>query len=324
MLFELVAVLHVVATTLVLRANGLRLGWDAVVYTCPELMKGTLLGMGYGLVIYLGWQLAHRRPWRYVLRQVMKPAWLLMTLRIWLSIVIGTFAYMWLKVSIPLINERLWDGAIWELDAMLHLGVAPAIFLTSLFEGTGLLPLVDFWYHIWVWTSMLGLMFFCCFRQPGFRRRLVLAHVLMWVAAVWCYLAVPTLGPVYVDQSGWASVREEIPRASASQYALWTNYEKVLEGRTGPLRQLNPTRGIAAMPSLHVGAYWMLMLWARQRARKLFVWFALGTVVTFIGSLVTGWHYAVDGYVGILVAQLSYHAAMYVSPRLKAVSRRMT
>ena len=80
-----------------------------------------------------------------------------------------------------------------------------------------------------------------------------------------------------------------------------------MEGRrTGNLRQFNPTRGIAAMPSLHVGVHFFFFLWARRRARPLAMPFALATALTFAGSLLTGWHYAVDGYVGMLLAWLCY------------------
>ncbi len=51
------------------------------------------------------------------------------------------------------------------------------------------------------------------------------------------------------------------------------------------------------------------MLWIRRYARPLFAVAVIGTLLTFLGSIVTGWHYAVDGYVGIGLAQLSYWLA---------------
>ena len=62
----------------------------------------------------------------------------------------------------------------------------------------------------------------------------------------------------------------------------------------------------AAMPSLHVGLHFFFFLWSRRRARPLVVFFALATVLTFMGSILTGWHYAVDGYVGMLLAWICY------------------
>lgn len=56
---------------------------------------------------------------------------------------------------------------------------------------------------------------------------------------------------------------------------------------------------------LHLGVNpnrFLLALWARRRHRPLSVLFTVLTAATFVGSLVTGWHYAVDGYTGLLLA----------------------
>ena len=63
-------------------------------------------------------------------------------------------------------------------------------------------------------------------------------------------------------------------------------------------------------PSLHVGVHWMLMLWMRRYARPLFLPAVIATFLTFLGSIATGWHYAIDGYVGIALGQLCYWVAV--------------
>ena len=109
----------------------------------------------------------------------------------------------------------------------------------------------------------------------------------------------------------WRDVLPGIPGNAAAHGVLWENYQIIQRGiEDGQLYRFNPTRGIAAMPSLHVGVHWMLMLWMRRYARPLFIPFAGATFLTFLGSIITGWHYAVDGYVGILLGQVSYWAAL--------------
>ena len=46
-----------------------------------------------------------------------------------------------------------------------------------------------------------------------------------------------------------------------------------------------------------------------RRARRLFLPLALATALTFLGSLATGWHYAVDGYAGMLLAWVAVRIA---------------
>jgi membrane-associated phospholipid phosphatase len=56
------------------------------------------------------------------------------------------------------------------------------------------------------------------------------------------------------------------------------------------------------MPSLHVGAAVLMMLVAWRRHMLLGVAFAAFAICIQIGSVVLGWHYAIDGYAGALIA----------------------
>ena len=134
------------------------------------------------------------------------------------------------------------------------------------------------------------------------------------------YVAVPVLGPIYAHNEVFQDIVPQLPKADGGHRVLWVNYQTVIAGRSGELKQFNPTRGIAALPSLHVGAHWLLMLWFRRFARPLFVPALIGALLTFLGSIVTGWHYAVDGYVGIALAQLSFWISIRTERPSKPVS----
>jgi hypothetical protein len=109
-------------------------------------------------------------------------------------------------------------------------------------------------------------------------------------------------------------VIEDLPRAARGQAALWDNYQRMVAGRDGQLYAFNPTRGVAALPSLHVGAHVLFFLWARRFAPVLSPLFLAAGVLTFVGSMVTGWHYAVDGYAGAGLAILAYAVARRLEP----------
>ena len=122
------------------------------------------------------------------------------------------------------------------------------------------------------------------------------------------YRLLPALGPCYTTPDVWTGIADRIPHARGGQAQLWENYLRMLAGRTGPLRQFNPTRGIGAMPSVHVAAHALFALWARERSRILGrIGFFL-TALTFVGSVVTGWHYAIDAYAGLLLAILCWQS----------------
>ena len=312
--FEIAAWASLAVAVAFLRGNGLRIDWNTVVYTVPPLFRPTAQVLLAGPLLYAAYLLLRRRPLRPYLRRLARPAWLLLWLRLWLTCFVFTYAYFWLKVCVPLVNYRLWDRELWALDRLLHFGVSPSILFAELFEGSALVGPLETWYHWWLPTMMFGLSFFCAAPDAGTRRRFMLSSVLIWTLGPWIYLAVPALGPIYVQGETWRELTPQMPLTRNAQAMLMRNYETVVAGREGTLRRFNPTRGIAAMPSLHVGGHALLLLWIRRRARPWLVPAVIGAVLTFIGSIVTGWHYALDGYVGIAIAALAYWAAWRLDP----------
>ncbi|MBW2534717.1 MAG: phosphatase PAP2 family protein [Deltaproteobacteria bacterium] len=308
---ETVAWLALAARGLVVRGNGLNLDMVTVRYTVPPMLRPTAVGLLSGIALYALFQALRRRPVRPYLRTVISAAWWTLGLRIWVVCLVLTYTYMWLKVSVPLINYRLWDEQLWSLDRIVHFGISPSIFWRELLAGSGLLPWIDRWYGLWTSSITLAVGFFCAAPEAATRRRVMLSTVLLWVLGSWIYLALPAVGPAYVRPEVWDGVREEMPASQNAQAALWRNYQRVLEGREGELRAFKPAYGVAALPSLHVAGHFLLLLWIRRWARPLLVPAVLAVTATFVGSVVTGWHYAVDGYLGIALAWGVDRLALY-------------
>jgi hypothetical protein len=310
--FEWVTLASMLVAAVFLRAHGLRMDWETVRWIVVPPLGKLPAALGLGIALQLLYRLLTRHPLRAYLREVVRPRWWILWLRLMLALVAMQYGYFWLKVSVPLVHPRLWDHALWRLDTWLHFGISPSVFVVNLFAGTPLVPLLDRWYGLWVTTIFATLTFWSASLDDRLRRRILLSSVLLWTLGSWIYMSVPALGPAYLEPRVFDPVSQEMPGAHGGQRVLQENYARLLEGRrSGALRQLNPTRGIAAMPSLHVGLHFFFFLWARRRARPLVVPFALFTALTFAGSLLTGWHYAVDGYVGMLLAWLCYRIARW-------------
>lgn len=308
--FEWLTAASVVAAVVFLRSQGLRIDWTTVRWTIPPMLPITGKALLAGVPLVVVYTVLRRGALLGYLRTVLTFAWLQLWVRLWIAYMAISYAYFWLKVSVPLVHWRVFDPQVWRLDTLIHLGVSPSVFVVNLLHGTPLLGWLDRWYGWWLPTVFYAVAFFTAFHDPLPRRRLMTASALIWGLGAWIYVACPVLGPAYAFREEWAGLSGEVPVAARAQVALAENYEKVVAGRTtGELRSFNPTRGIAAMPSLHVGVHWLLMLFALRYARPLFLPFAIGTAATFVGSLATGWHYAVDGYVGIALAQGCYWAA---------------
>jgi len=312
--FELFTWTVTAATVVFLRAQGLRIDWQTVEFMAgpmfarlPSLLLWGLALQGLALV-------ARRRSPRAWLREVATPGSAALWLRVWLAAMAMTYGYTWLKVCIPLLRHEVLDAQLWRLDRWLHFGISPSVFAAELVRDTVLAGLLDRWYALWV-TSVLATLAFV-FLSPRLeeRRNFALACAVLWLVGVWIYLALPAVGPCYASPEVFAGLRAQTPGAVEAQNELWRNYARILAGRDGSLRQFKPYLGVAAMPSLHVGAHWLFALWSRRHAPRLFVPFAAATALTFLASVATGWHYAIDGYAGLALAWAAIRIAERFEP----------
>ncbi len=304
-----------VASLLFLRAEGLHYGWNTIVYFFPRQFRRLPLLLAWGVGLQLVTTLLHRASLRAHIGAMLRLAWWIGWLRVWLAAFVLAYAYVWLKVSVPLVRTtELYDEVLWRLDRWLHFGISPSVFAVELVAGTPVARLLDGWYSLWILTFILMFAWAFATVREDKRRNFLLANGVLWTLGAVIYMVVPALGPCYASPDILGPVRDAIPDAVMAQKVLWANYIAMVRGREGVLEHFQPVLGIAAMPSLHVGSHWLFALWARRHEPRLFPFLALATGLTFLGSLVTAWHYAIDGYVGMLIAWLGVRLADRFEP----------
>lgn len=278
------------------------------------LPQAALAGFVLGGLHHL-WQ---HREWRRFARQWVQLSFWALWLRLWLACLLVSFAYFWLKLYVPLINPSSWDQGLWALDRLVHLGVRPNEALTEAITHPTLLERLDQWYAKWLNTVLLFISFMAASVDAQRRRRFVLSCVLLWALGAVGYVLLPAVGPIYMFDEVWAPLADVLPRAQREQQNLWENYRQVLASAAGSPQAVDFRYGVAALPSLHVGFHVLFCIWAWRHVRVLFVPFVLLTVLTQVGAVVTGWHYAVDGYVGGLLAAGCYVLAVWLEPDAQA------
>ena len=321
MRFEAYTLAVFALTVIFLRLRHLRVDWQTIDYTfrpflpaAPRfLLLGVVLQIAYHAVFAPG-RSPRRREVAVYLRGIATLPWLVLWVRLFVAYALFNYVYFWIKVCVPLLNHHLWDSLLWRVDRILHLGLSPSVLLAEGLRDSFLLPWLDRWYALWILTVMGTIVFFAASPRQDLRRGFLLSCSLLWTLGAGIYLAAPAVGPIYTDPAVFAPVSEDLPRATSGHAALWDNYQKMIAGREGQLRAFNPTRGVAAMPSLHVGAHVLFFLWARRFTPPLAPLFLGASVLTFVGSIVTGWHYAVDGYAGAALACFAYWAARRLEP----------
>ena len=209
----------------------------------------------------------------------------------------------WAKVMLPLAIPFWADPMLANLDHALF-GQDPWILLTRLFGWAA--PFFDQVYISWAPAKFGTLLILLVLPESRQKSRILVAYFLLFALIVFGQYAFSSAGPIFYAQFGFGNRFQHIPLqhwvSAARGYLI---HDHLTVGG-------DPGGGISAWPSFHVaGALWTAQVWyAWNRRLGLFgfAWFA----IILIGSVLLGWHYAVDGIAGILMAV----GAWAVAPRI--------
>jgi len=252
-----------------------------------------------------------RGGWREYLRVITRPAWLLESVRLMVTGTLVVHTYCWIKLVIPLVHPRLYDAELWNLDRVLFFGISPNIFTLNLLANPYVLHTIDLSYSaIFLVSLEIGFAYFLSAPSRRLRIAFITGNSIMWLIGAWLYMLIPSLGPAYRFPDVWLQYSAVLNHTQGQQGMLWKNYAEILKLRIPGASQepINIFLGIAAFPSLHVAFQTFVFLWFR----RLWTWgevtFALFVFVIFLGSMITGWHYMIDGLAGLLLAWLVWAA----------------
>ncbi|MBW3670368.1 MAG: phosphatase PAP2 family protein [Acidobacteria bacterium] len=283
-----------------LRGINLRLPLAAHVL---QTTQGLLLTGFAGFVAHFLFSAIRKRGRRY-LRAVATPRFIGVFLMLFVTLVLLMVFYASLKVMVPLLNERIYDDFFWRIDTFLFFGMSPNVFLVNLLDHSLLLRFIDWGYGYFFLISLLtSFPLFLPHVDDRIRVSFISANVLLWSAGAWLYLTVPSLGPAYSYHEIWDSVRQQFPISTYWQKHLIDNYQLVLRIPHGTIGEgFNMFEGIGAFPSMHVGFQGLFALYLGRLSRVAGRVAWLLVFLTFLGSVLTGWHYLVDSIAGLLLA----------------------
>jgi len=221
------------------------------------------------------------------------------------AIALFAACFAFVKDTIPLMVPFSWDPAFARLDRALHGGQDAWHLFMPVFGTPGLTALLDNAYSLWFFL-LYYFVFLAAFDTRNAERRMTFlaAFVLVWALGGNLLATIfSSVGPVYYAAFGYgadyAPLMDRLHDFALSQplHALALQ-DTLLQGyfHDGPLK------GISAMPSMHVATAW-LMAFQGFRYNRLSGWAFVGfALVIQIGSVHLGWHYAIDGYFGLLLA----------------------
>ena len=211
------------------------------------------------------------------------------------------------KRMIPRLNPFSWDQAFMEWDRWLHLGEHPWRLLQPVLGEPIVTSAFSFTYNLWffvlfftfIWQAM------SC-KRAQLRMQFLIAFLLTWVVLGTVLATVfSSAGPVYFGavtgrtdpfaplMTYLYGVQEIYPVwALDVQQRLWATYQ------TGGV---DLGSGISAMPSLHVGTSVLFALLGWRIHRWAGIAYSVFAGLIMIGSVHLAWHYAIDGYVSLIM-----------------------
>ena len=206
----------------------------------------------------------------------------------------------WLKAAMPFSVGFHADQFLADADAW--------IFGTDPWRLVQWLPptLIDTAYITWAQSNLFMMAILALFPKSEKRDRAMISFFLVVSACALLQYAVPSAGPIFYERLGFGDRFADLPSrpwATMTADYLWANYQDNAS-RIGT--------GISAFPSLHVaGAAWVaIVVSSYSRLLALLAWAYF--VLILMGSVFLGWHYALDGIAGLIIAILMYRVVSLV------------
>lgn len=209
------------------------------------------------------------------------------------------------KQVIPIIYNFSWDYQFMKLDYIIHFGHHPWEFFHLFLDYPYIIKIIDRLYMLW-----FPILFFSCLWMGWSLRRKLRLQFFISACLIWVilgtFLAIifSSAGPCYYAEviNGHpdpykslmlrlTEIHSSMPLfAIKNQIGLW----KACENHVWL-----PFGGISAMPSLHIAITVIFALAGWRINRYIGILMIAYVIITQIGAVILGWHYAVDGYVSI-------------------------
>jgi hypothetical protein len=223
------------------------------------------------------------------------------------------------KVAIPMVQPFAWDEIFMKADWYMHFGHHPWELIHPILAKPVVTKIVDRTYFLWFYLLFGVPLWMACTYRRRLRIQFFLSFMLTWIIlGTLMATLLSSAGPCYYDrvtggENPFASLMEYLQSvhqnhsslfAIHNQVRLWDAYE------TGT--RLPFADGISAMPSLHVAIVVLYALLGWRTSHILGALLTFYSLIVLIGSVHLGWHYAVDGYLSIILTILIWRAVGHV------------
>lgn len=212
------------------------------------------------------------------------------------------------KAAIPQTIPFGFDQLFMALDRSLHFGHDPWRLLQPALGHPLATSVISYLYNLW-FPLMYMILYWNIFTVDNLERRMrfLLSFVITWsLLGSLLALLLSSAGPVYYGAvTGLADPYAPLMAGLEEKSLLYKNWSLEAQAYLWETYQANGLAaggGISAMPSLHVAVAVLQAFWGWSVSRRLGVLLTGYAAAVLFGSIHLGWHYAVDGYLAIVLA----------------------
>lgn len=288
----------------------------------------TLLIYSIGYFIYLICQL-HPRPVSQYINQIRKVSVeqiiRAVVMMLFLSLVLSS--YTTLKSLIPLLHPYTngLDNELMQLDKWLHLGRDPWEITHTLFSSIEASSFINLMYNLWffiVWV--VAFYFLISIKSEKLRQQYLISFVLCWVVnGGFIAVGLSSVGPCFYHLINGGNdyfqplmnlLNEQNQQLidNGSGITLWALKTQVTLWKSYLKGGFHLGSGISACPSMHVSMATLMAIGMTKKNKWWGLIFWPYCLIIMIGSVHLGWHYAIDGYLSILLTIIIWKSVHYV------------
>lgn len=211
-----------------------------------------------------------------------------------------------LKGAIAILSPFAWDHALAQADRALHFGRAPHEWLWFIVQSPLAVRAFNLAYNSW-FVVLIASVFIACItrKDTKLRHQFLMSFMLVWIlAGFFLAMGLSSAGPCFYERLGLGSDYHPLMQALAAAdriYPIWalSTQDMLWSGYIGATKG---SIGISAFPSMHVAMAVLFALYATGRSRLVGLLMWAFAAIIMVGSVILGWHYAVDGYASVLIS----------------------
>lgn len=217
------------------------------------------------------------------------------------------------KSAIHLFNGYEWDGLFIRMDLAIH-GQDAWRLIQPLIGYPLVSFLLNMVYHLWILLLYIAVPLVCLWiERPALRLQFLIAYLLSWILfGTGLAILFASVGPCFVDDffgnHRFKPLMDYLAYADTQYPILVLDVQKELvDWHMQNSRELG--RGISAMPSMHVSIACLFAIIAWRFSRTVGIAATVFLMLILIGSVHLGYHYAVDGYLSIVLTPILWWVA---------------